>query len=445
MGELNGTEVSIDLNLELENINTRVRELERELSEIDINIPSIKERAALKKIRKELLELNTRKEEIEHILEDINQVHSEIKNLENLLSETKDNGARYVIEKDLKILKSKEAVLLNNLNSKKAPSKNKRNFFTKKKVSVVALLIAGATMFGLSKGCMDDKKETESSNKNSVSNTYEVPNIPNIDIPNIKIEDKDAFTDIFDEEQVHNRASELLEYFNDFIPYYGITIEDVKDYLCYINGGVVNEVSRESALEVIKTIEVLMNKEINYSVDMINKGESDYAENNKIIDYSKFYLDGSEGQKLAKKITDIRSGLILNHSSSDNIEYATKYANLLMNSWYLNGHEEISVYALETSGMKALTDKLFLNTAMLTGAVQHDLQVYDPLEDEMITLEFIIGEVNNANCKIELIADKGGIVPKYVNKFTSDWEGMIKEAAFNKLAYEKNFLKKLLK
>jgi hypothetical protein len=250
---------------------------------------------------------------------------------------------------------------------------------------------------------------------------------------------KTQLTDIYDEDQVYARAEEITEYFDTLSPNQGVKVEDTVDFLNYINGGVVNEVSRESALFVITQIETLMNKEMNYSVDMINKGESGYKPNTTVIDYGKFFIDGSLGQKLATQISLIRSAMILNPESSEKASYAKDFTKLLMNSWYLNGHDEINLYSLETAGMKAMVDKLFLNTGMLAGAIKQDLTIVNPLTDEELTLEYIIGEINKKDCPTELVADNGDIITTYVNKFSYDMEGMVKEAVYNKIAFEENF------
>jgi len=240
------------------------------------------------------------------------------------------------------------------------------------------------------------------------------------------------------EEEVYGRAAEIQTYFDELAPYQGVTTEEIVEMLNYINGGVVTEVSREAALNVIQQIEVLMNGEINYAVDMVNKGESGRTPTTTVIDYGMFCIDGSKAQRLASEISLYREGMLLNLNNDEGKENAISFTTLLMKSWYLNGHEAISAYALEVAGRAAFIDKLFLNTAMLAGAYDQNLSVINPLTDEPITLMQIVEEINKADCQAELEAENGDIVTTYINKFSYDMQGMLVEATSNKHAYEEN-------
>lgn len=285
-------------------------------------------------------------------------------------------------------------------------------------------------------------------NETTNGETNDEPQLPNsYNEPTEKVESlyETVLTDINDEEQVYARAKEIVELYDEFAPQYMVDVEYAADMLRYINGGVVNEVSREAALDVIKTFEVLMNNEYLYAKEIRNKGVTGREESVKTIDYAIFFKDNTRAQKLATKVTSYRSPII-KEPLGDTKEYEQGFTTLLMNSWYNQGYQEISTYALETSGMSAVIDKLFLNTADVIRADQSDtfnITVHEPIDDKDITLSKMIDKVNEANCLAEMTADNGETFEMYVNKFTYDMEGMLKEAVYNKQAYDENFGRKL--
>lgn len=277
-------------------------------------------------------------------------------------------------------------------------------------------------------GTVEGKEETEENEEVQVNSLY-----------------GSVLNDIDDDDQVYSRAQEIVKLYDKFAPQYGVDVTYVADMLRYINGGVVKETSREAALDVINTFEVLMNNEYLYAAEMRNKGETGRKESNETIDYGIFFIDNTKAQKLAVKISNYRSPIIEN-PLGDTKEYEQGFTELLMNSWYNNGYEEISAYALESSGMSAIIDKLFLNTADVVRSNPSDtfdVTVHEPLEDKDVTLSAIVADINQANCEVEMTADNGEVFLMYVNKFTYDMEGMLKEAVYNNQAYEENYGKKL--
>lgn len=301
----------------------------------------------------------------------------------------------------------------------------------------------------------EDQSPTANTNDDSLIYNDGVEDEPQLPSEQLPVEDKDqnqkeslfdsVLTDIDNDEQVYARAKEIVELYDEFAPQYMVDVEYAADMLRYINGGVVNEVSREAALDVIKTFEVLMNNEYLYAKEIRNKGVTGREESVKTIDYAIFFKDNTRAQKLATKVTSYRSPII-KEPLGDTKEYEQGFTTLLMNSWYNQGYQEISTYALETSGMSAVIDKLFLNTADVIRADQSDtfdITVHEPIDDKDITLSKMIDKVNEANCLAEMTADNGETFEMYVNKFTYDMEGMLKEAVYNKQAYDENFGRKL--
>ncbi len=443
-----------DLLEKKENEITEVKEEYERLTKIDYE-PTREDKARIKEIRKEISPIASDIKEISEDIEYLEELNQDIEELEMAKETITSEKAKEVIESELESKKETRDSFVENLEEKyedELKEEQEENTdalleedeeeleekkpVNKKKVavSVVAILLALGIGVGLGRCSKkpNEKQNPDPTPSTGVTDTLE-PAKP-APTPSAVIDDL-KFTDINDKEQVAERAAEILTDFNDLAPELGINEDDIIDILNYINGGVVNETSREATLFVITEIEELMNNEMNYTVDYLNKGESGHVKPSHTVDYSKFYLDGSQGQKLAKEVSDLRSKMINNPEQIQ--ETSTEFTKLLMNSWYLNGNGVISAYALETSGMEALTDKLFLSTAMIAGT--QDVVVINPLTGDEETLVHIIDEINKADCPQEMKADNGEVFTKYVNKFSYDLEGMLKEAVYNKQAYEENF------
>lgn len=253
-----------------------------------------------------------------------------------------------------------------------------------------------------------------------------------------------TFTDINDEEQLLERVNGIIvPVYNDLAPQYGVDEAYAVDMFNNINGGVVEDPSRESCLDVIRTASVLMDTEIAYAVDMRNKGKSLREESTATIDYGIFFLDGSKAQEIASKISNYRRIMITSPSSKEAEKAAKEFTEFLMNSWYLQGNNgEINLYSIKTSGQAVFLDQLFLNTATLVQAninEGYNITVINPLDGEKITLGQIIEEINEADCQVEKEADNGDVFMQYVNKFSADIDGMFKDAVSNKMLAKEEF------
>ena len=261
---------------------------------------------------------------------------------------------------------------------------------------------------------------------------------------NNSTENMGAFTDINDKEQLLERVNGVIvPVYDELAPEYGVDEAYAIEMFNHFNCGDVKEPSIESCLDVVRTAEVLFNKEYLYASDMRNKGESLREESNVTIDYGIFLLDGSRAQKLASQISEYRRIIITNPNSKEAEQAAKDFTVLFMNSWYLQGNNgTISMYALEPSGQAVFLDKLFLNTADLVQAnisEDHEVTVINPLDGEEITLSYMVEEVNKADCEGELIAENGDIVKGFVNKFSADMHGMLTEAIDRKNSVSNKF------
>ena len=446
----------------------------KNLTDLDSKLSS-KNSKRIIEIKKEISRLSSLNTELEEDLKYYNQLRNSIKNfkkgldnqtnednkqlfrekIESLEAEYESFGEGLVekynlIVKDYEDKKAKEAEKERKAKEKEEKKANKKKINkSAAALALVALLGVGTAGYAIGRGKANSntistsKVGTNDENEKEEDKPEEKTNETNTSVVNSDIADRITFeteqeenlkfTDINDETQVEERAYEIVQSFDKISPIQGITIEDVMDYLRYINGGVVNEVSREAALNVISQIEVLMNNEMNYGVDMALKGSSEREKQDLRVDYSKFFIDGSLSQQLASKITTLRGEMLDNPTNKET--QSVEFTKLLLNSWYLNGNEEINANALETSGSAALIDKLFLNTAMIAQANQdenYEITVNMGIVDENITLTEIIDEINKPNCPTMVTADNGETFETLMNKFSSDMEGMVKEAYYNK-------------
>jgi len=378
----------------------------------------------IKEIKPELKDIKEAITDLENDIKTYQEQEDKITNLENIINQSNDVGAKYLIGKEKSELEKEHNELGEALVSKYAETNEETEdvpVFDESKTSsrkilygVVAVLAALGITIGVA-SCVKQNKKPISENNTNIT-----------EVDDTKVEE--GFVNISDEEAVYERASEIKPFFDTYAKDQNVTLEDIEDFLRYINGGVVNEVSYEAALNVIGNIDIVMNNEMAYSVDVHNNGKSNREKNDLIVDYSKLFLDGSNAQRLVTKINELRSKMI--STDGDITSYQKEFATLFMNSWYLHGYNEIDAYTLETSGMSTIVDTLFLSTATIATANQnnkYDVEVVDPLTKEKITLKQMIEIFNETECENNI---NGEVM--IATKFNSDFYGMVAEAAYNK-------------
>ena len=401
----------------------------------------------IKEIKEDLRYLSTKVKELTNDIDKYKDYDKEVNKLSSLINSSNDEGVKYLINKDLQeaIIKEEEfarflekkynlvktedkdkdevkKVDKDETNDEDLEEEKKKGFNIKKPskkttISIVAILAALGLTVGVLKGCTN--KNNSLDNQTEITDTLD--NETNNEVKEIL-----EFGDINDEEQVSKRAAEIKPYFDTYAKEQNITQEDIENFLRYINGGVVDEVSYEAAGEVINQINLVLSNEMAYSIDKHNNGYSNREKNELIVDYGKFFLDESNGQRLANKINEIRSKMIL--TDGDITEYQKQFTELLKNSWYLHGYNEIDAYSLETSGMSSIIDIMFLDTTALAIANEksgYDITVKDELGNVDVTLLEMFKAINDAKCEIP--------GEDYLDtKFNSDFYGMVAEAAYNK-------------
>ena len=378
----------------------------------------------IKEIKPELKDIKEAITDLENDIKTYQEQEDKITNLENIINQSNDVGAKYLIGKEKSELEKEHNELGEALVSKYAETNEETKdvpVFDESKTSsrkilygVVAVLAALGITIGVV-SCSKQNKKPISENNTNIT-----------EVDDTKVEE--GFVNISDEEAVYERASEIKPFFDTYAKDQNITLEDIEDFLRYINGGVVNEASYEAALNVIGNIDIVMNNEMAYSVDVHNNGKSNREKSDLIVDYSKLFLDGSNAQRLVTKINELRSKMI--STDGDITSYQKEFATLFMNSWYLHGYNEIDAYTLETSGMSAIVDTLFLSTATIATANQsnkYDVELVDPLTKEKITLKQMIEIFNETECENNI---NGEVM--IATKFNSDFYGMVAEAAYNK-------------
>lgn len=380
----------------------------------------------IKEIKDDLSNLSTKITDLTSDIDKYKNYDKEVNKLSSLINSSSDEGVKYLINKDLQeaIIKEEEFASYlekkyasvqtndkNEPNNEEQEEGKKKGFNIKKPskkttISVIAILAALGLTVGVLKGCTN--KNNSLDNQTEITDTLD--NETNNEVKEIL-----EFGDINDEEQVSKRADKIMNEINTLAPNNDYTIDEIENILKWINGGVVSEVSQEDGLFAITRVENLMNKE-------------NQEEVSKPFDISNFFLDGTQGKKLASKIYNSKTSLMSTKGSENFKTSAEEFTKLMVNSWVLNGtNNEISSYVLETSGMKALIDTYFLNTYAYI-----DIPVEVSVMDATFDLDKIADAVNEANCKTTVTADNGETFDTYMNKFSSDMIGMITEATLNK-------------
>lgn len=380
----------------------------------------------IKEIKEDLSYLSTKVSELTNDIDKYKNYDKEVNKLSSLINSSNDEGVKYLINKDLQeaIIKEEEFASYlekkygsvqtndkNEPNNEEQEEEKKKGFNIKKPskkttISIVAILAALSLTVGVLKGCTN--KNNSLDDQTEITDTLD--NETNNEVKEIL-----EFGDINDEEQVSKRADKIMNEINTLAPNNDYTIDEIENILKWINGGVVSEVSQEDGLFAITRVENLMNKE-------------NQEEVSKPFDISNFFLDGTQGKKLASKIYNSKTSLMSTKGSENFKTSAEEFTKLMVNSWVLNGtNNEISSYVLETSGMKALIDTYFLNTYAYI-----DIPVEVSVMDATFDLDKIADAVNEANCKTTVTADNGETFDTYMNKFSSDMIGMITEATLNK-------------
>lgn len=380
----------------------------------------------IKEIKDDLSSLSTKITDLTSDIDKYKNYDKEVNKLSSLINSSSDEGVKYLINKDLQeaiikeeefasYLEKKYALVQTNdkikPNNEEQEDKEKKGFNIKKPskkttISVIAILAALGLTVGVLKGCAN--KNNSLDDQTEITDTLD--NETNNEVKEIL-----EFGDINDEEQVSKRADKIMNEINTLAPNNDYTIDEIENILKWINGGVVSEVSQEDGLFAITRVENLMNKE-------------NQEEVSKPFDISNFFLDGTQGKKLASKIYNAKTSLMSTKGSENFKTSAEEFTKLMVNSWVLNGtNNEISSYVLETSGMKALIDTYFLNTYAYI-----DIPVEVSVMDATFDLDKIADAVNEANCKTTVTADNGETFDTYMNKFSSDMIGMITEATLNK-------------
>lgn len=421
-----------ELMEKLENLLNKFQERALSLREEYASITSIdndltkEDISRIKEIKDDLSCLSTKITDLTSDIDKYKNYDKEVNKLSSLINSSNDEGVKYLINKDLQeaIIKEEEFASYlekkyglvqtndkNKPNNEELEEEKKKGFNIKKPskkttISIVAILAALGLTVGVLKGCANKNKSLD--NQTEITDTLD--NETNNEVKEIL-----EFGDISDEEQVSKRADKIMNEINTLAPNNDYTIDEIENILKWINGGVVSEVSQEDGLFAITRVENLMNKE-------------NQEEVSKPFDISNFFLDGTQGKKLASKIYNAKTSLMSTKGSENFKTSAEEFTKLMVNSWVLNGtNNEISSYVLETSGMKALIDTYFLNTYAYI-----DIPVEVSVMDATFDLDKIADAVNEANCKTTVTADNGETFDTYMNKFSSDMIGMITEATLNK-------------
>ena len=417
-----------------------------ELSDIERKQTS-KDLKRIKEIRKELEDLS-RYEELDKDLKHLNTLKTHIKSYEKTLGVVGDSDKlkKELLEDKIRELKEETEIFADGLAEKysvlvsereeklakeqerkakeEAKEENKNN---KKKVNKKALILAaiaalgiGTTSYAIGK---NSGKSKNASTMESVDNTQVKEEVMPETTVNKKSEleeritfeqedkNKYSFTDINDEEQVNERAYEVIKYLDENLKEHDYTVDEVSNIIRWINGGNVDSVEIDDAFYAISRVEDIMNKE-------------NLEEVKNTFDVSKLFLDNTRGQKLASQIYNSRKALRETKGTEEFNKNAEDFAKLIINSWLLNGTNGVqSAYSIEKAGMKTLIDTYFINTyAYINVPVNVKINVGG------MESEFNLDDVAVRLNEVPLCDENGKLDENAMDKFSSDFNDMIETA-----------------
>lgn len=329
------SELIVKLENLLEKYEGELKTYQDEYNELTdlTHVPSKKDLARMKQIRKEVSTLAT---DIKEMREDVNSLKEIDKTICDLTAVIQKNDgvttkfAKEMKEQLLEEEKALEEAITNKwsgLEPEKEETKEEETkeeetteekkvqakpTSKKKLITIAALCAAIGILTGVVIGKGTSKKVKNVDNGTSITEVDKTK------------EEALEFTDINDEEEVYKRASLIKNEIDKNVPNNDYTIEEIENMLKWFNGGNVDEVSNEAALFATGRVEYLMNKE--------NQGEVKEA-----FDVSKFFLDGSLGSKLAKEIHESKTSLMETKGKEEFTKNAEEFTKLLVNSWILNG------------------------------------------------------------------------------------------------------------
>ena len=408
----------------LSELNDRLEEIDAELRCVQEDYNSYGEMCKKADELKQLIDVET-KPETKKVLEGLYEEKM------NVLNEMEDNLKSYLPSEEEQ--KDSEQELGQGEDSDKDKNKKREDQTKEKgspnkrsnhKIRNIILVCGGISLVfaaaGLLKGCSNNISNDK---EQSSYQQYEGNSDDDLDLAYDDTEDVydvNVFDDITDEDKLSTRAAMLIEDLNVNNPGHDFTVEELENIMKWINGGIPEEIGQEEALYAISRVEVLMNRENQQEVD-------------RVFDISKLFLDGSKGQELTEKIYLTRVNMFNTIGSEYFAGSAQEFGKLIAESWYLNGaNNEISAWALETSGMEALVDKYFLNTITIAQSGKDTSLIVTVPNYGEFSLETINEEINALTCPTMVTADNGETFETMMNKFSSDMIGMVTEATLNK-------------
>ena len=362
-----------------------LEKLELEAKELtDLNRdPEFGDKSRLKAIRKEYTALNSKVSEAEEDVKGLEELETKITVLTDKIAKSRDKLAKELASEKLEDLKLEKEIVEEELTEKysdilttKVEEKNNEAEVNNEeqeekvvesskkdssKIAIAAIAVLAALGIGFG-GCSliksankDNKKSTDASKQaDTTANSNNAQGNISYDSKSneVTIIDNKTFTDITDTAQVEARAQEVLDEIKTSIPDYEIEIDDIINMINWVNGGVVanatdqecedmlhlflNILNNEQGLRVSDNLEAIKNAPEGTEGDITSNLERD------LFDYSKLFVDGSRGQKLAQESFEVRKEIFSTIGSAEVNEKSVKLAELLARSAYsLGGAQDL--------------------------------------------------------------------------------------------------------
>lgn len=376
------------------------------------HVPSKKDLARMKQIRKEVSTLAT---DIKEMREDVNSLKEIDKTICDLTAVIQKNDgvttkfAKEMKEQLLEEEKALEEAITNKwsgLEPEKEETKEEETTeekkvqakptSKKKLITIAALCAAIGILTGVVIG-----KGTSKKVKNVDSNVA----ITEVD------ENKEEIA-VLDEATINSMMNTVVSSLNANFEKHDYTADEIVNMINWINGGVVNEASVDEGVSVHDRFDQIVSRENQREV----KSE---------IDLSNLFLKNTRGQKLAKEVYNIRVKYLNAKTNEEKTKVAEEFTRLFVNSFVIPGNEGVTnSWALETTGMEAFMDSYFMGTYALIDAENVKVNI----NGSEFNLDKVAESINDMECETEDL--DGNKVT--TNKLSSDLLGMIREAIYIK-------------
>ena len=345
--------------------NERLEQLDNAAREIFYSSKgtTFRDTASLKRIRKERQQLCKKLDSVVSDIDSLEEMNEKITECASILSKEKKAFVKELINKRhadvLQMFQEQEEddVIEDNEDldedkdvTRTGSKKNNSKYALTAVAILAALGIAVGGTHALTTSAINRDKNNDKRSEDTADASLENNGV--MYDPNTNTVEVLSFTDITDKEQVAKRANEILEDIKKSLPDYEISIETIENMINWVNGGVVENATQQECEDMLHIFLNILNKErqlrVNDNLEAIKNADKDAKGDitsnveRDLFDYSKLFIDGSNGQKLAEESFTLRKEVFSNIGSEKVNESTVKLAELLARCAYsLGGSQDL--------------------------------------------------------------------------------------------------------